>query len=505
MFCRFCGTKLNDYAKFCPQCGKPVQSNEVKEKPQGLGTVGNASIFNLCAQFPTEAQRYNAYRWLCIITVVIAGIYQVLEAQYRASVWTSVPFFEPVPEPSVFLGIFSLLAGIVGIVSIYVALYIWWKSGIVKYVCCMILGLIVSIIIYITLGKIFTGLAIIGVIVSIIANYRRWHYLAHYKRYIAYTLGPVIIEVIAIIVGMVSFVAALFVDSSLIMLALIAMFVVVVLPFATTLYILYAEEKRGTPFLQMCRLLFTVPITLVMLIFGLTMILPVHIFSGDALMGDFNFDANPDSIPDVMAQDVPGNPDTPLPPTVTHVDVAPVHTVESTPDLGGTTSPHVPDTTVKADTIPGNSSTDLQDTPFAPVGETLVGITTGQHFAADPNILTQTATEMGGSVALQDPSGASLVQLDNGKLLGPDHSVLGTYEHNLTLNRTDFFDASHRLLFSTDAQGNYYDANEFPMAQMLNSNGITTVVDMQQNVLYKSFNGTVFDGENNIIGAIKKI
>lgn len=33
MFCRFCGAKLNDNAKFCPKCGKSVQRNQAAAPP----------------------------------------------------------------------------------------------------------------------------------------------------------------------------------------------------------------------------------------------------------------------------------------------------------------------------------------------------------------------------------------------------------------------------------------------------------------------------------------
>lgn len=34
MYCRKCGTKLNDNAKFCKNCGEPVINKEIIKEPE---------------------------------------------------------------------------------------------------------------------------------------------------------------------------------------------------------------------------------------------------------------------------------------------------------------------------------------------------------------------------------------------------------------------------------------------------------------------------------------
>lgn len=521
MFCRFCGTKLKDDARFCPNCGKAVkraseiytqpkeknvshpvsQQKDTKREEYQAVTGQKPSIFNLCAQFPTDEKRYQAYIIFLCISFAISFIYSLLDLKQTID---SIGSFGLPTESSALFTLFAFATVVVSLVSIYIAVYLWWKTKIIPYVLKLLLGFIVSGIIFSILGEISGWLVFLCWIGTIIGNRACWQYLKPYKRYIWYIFMPVVLSFVVALI--IIFFMAMSLDSLSrsfflpvligIMGAAVAGIIGLLLPLIISIYIMKSEQKRGMPFLQVCRLLYTIPLTIFMLIFGISMLIPVPILSGKILLREFNFDANPEATtesvlkPDTNLSETDKQPANPIVEETASPSKEPAHDMTAASDTDKATAEHQ---------IPPAKPMDIgveetADTPLTDILKTL-------QCVVDANVVLH-AANMAGNIVLRNTDGDVIMQLSGGKIQGTQGVLLGLYEENTTLQRIDFFTSAHQLVYSTDTEGVYYDANEFPIAKLIQEKGMELVVDTEHRLIYKVFNGTIFASNGTIIGAI---
>ena len=488
MFCKYCGNELRENAGFCPKCGKKVHRHVAAAAFQAK-QGDHASIFNLAARFPKDSQRYHAYLVLqyLVLAVAYVALFVAVKFTYEYIQFMINPFqmgpatsLESLYQLSNGL---KLFAGILGLINLYVFVYLLIKAGILKYLLKLALGLLLSLTLYSLLAGLITpALVLAGVALALYANRKRWAYLQHYKRYMGYVMLPLAIYLacfVAFLVMVFTKGQYIFLDKLYVMLLVLLLLVLMGTPTFVTHYVFHNEQKRGIPFLQCYRLLITIPITVVFFILSCTTLIHAPLLSGDSIFHSFDFDADPGAvIPDVQAADV---------------QAADMHaSAVDTGNLGGSDvgMNHAAQTTI--DSNPA----------FVPQAFPAIHGLADNGFAVDPHLMTTVMPNSGGTVLFQDVNGVTQMSLHDGQVFGVDNTPIGSYGHDYSLARTNFYDLNHQVIMSTDQNQFYYDTNGMPVGRLDKAGAMDVFTDNNGNQAYKMFDGTVFSG-STILGKIK--
>lgn len=252
-----------------------------------------AKLPNLEKLFPTEESRYNAYVKLLYFTLIVKFLSKVLEVVGKSLGRSQ--------DPSIFTSLVVIVASLAVFAAtiglLYVGLYITVKSGVLEYVLKLLLGLIVSSLICGFLSLILGPLApIIAVIAAIFANRRRFAVIKKYKSYVYYSIGMIAISSICAIITIIGlFIAGATRGRSafepvLILVALICGIGVFAAPIVIMHYALKKEMGKGTPFLQVIKLMNVMPLTLLFICFSSMTLTHLNYFSGDSVFGGVDGD-----------------------------------------------------------------------------------------------------------------------------------------------------------------------------------------------------------------------
>ncbi|MDR0824342.1 MAG: zinc ribbon domain-containing protein [Prevotella sp.] len=118
MFCKNCGTKLVDNAKFCPDCGSKVEET---------GLVRNETIVKQETEIPLEDKpqyklamkykvKYKKSITRIIIIIIISGVIYVT-AWLNGRQYDSMEFWDKLWSSSYWTYLFWLCTGFVGLIS----------------------------------------------------------------------------------------------------------------------------------------------------------------------------------------------------------------------------------------------------------------------------------------------------------------------------------------------------------------------------------------------------
>lgn len=426
---------------------------------------------DLCKIFQTEESRYEAFMKMMYANVVI-GILEML-------------FYD--------VKVVSIIAMLASIVFLYVEIYILWKSGLIKYLIRLFVGMYISIVIYSNfVGLKFDNGLVFALLLAIYINRKRWEFLKNRKRYLLYGL----------VLGVLMF-GFIYAGSLLMLLRFsIKTFMIasifLLLPVLATKFILKREMEKGIPFFEVVRLLNIVPITAGFCLFSLSTLIPAHFFNGNditnidsGLSPDVDINTTGGSV-DVLAEDSIVNT------TGGSVDVLAEDSIVNT--IGGSVDVSLHNSgndliNVNSDALSDNISTDIF--------KDAIGIGS-PDFHVDPNILLKMSNSDESPIALMDSNGFQIMRLENGKIFGVDNNnSIGSYNFDKAVGRDIFYGREHNVLFSVDQNGQYFDANNMPLAKMDKLGAVDVIVKNDQSMVYKTLNGTIFDDKGHIVGSIK--
>lgn len=144
--------------------------------------------------FPTEHKKYTAIIAMMYVGVVTTVLGVLFEIALQGLAMIGL-FGGPagVRRTMDVLTFFSGLNTLVTLALLVIMIYLLYKTRALAYLLKMFLGYFVVDLLLILIAEIFNGtvaaiLCILGIIVTIYVNRKRWHYISQYRRYIYYVI-----------------------------------------------------------------------------------------------------------------------------------------------------------------------------------------------------------------------------------------------------------------------------------------------------------------------------
>lgn len=498
--------------------------------------------FDLIRYFPTEKSRYSAYVKFFVISLIFIAVFIGFDALLRyysgfiifpdgekihiqELINTHGKFLEPqIIKNSEFelminntifqiiSNIFYLGSLIIMLLIFYVSIYLFVKSGCLKFILKLLFMVFLSIILYFLSIRIFPPIALVFPIIALIGLRKRRERLRQYKNYIKYSVYPQIFLIIVSFTLFIShFILSLAYHSSnraisnlntiYEFLAIVTIISIFIVPLYFYRKLVIIEEKSGRPFLQMYKLSFTVQILYCLMIFSVINLLPGHFFNADSLIDDLSVD-----IDDNFNILTPNNN------TAAFENIDTVYFTESdqTMDIIDNNTEYTDNfysNTTESSNAFDSSPNGIETLSFNSLNFNGISFNTPMHteaFQENPYTLFALNSPEHGT-ALDFCSNDGMPQLHitaDGQMLNSELSPIGkiVYGDNGTMT---MFNNNNIEMASVDNHG-FVKSGDYILGKVQNNGDLRTFTDFQNNESSYVQNGTIW-ANGKMVGQIKKV